>query len=158
MAYGLSAGGARNIVRPLRPPPPVRITRAAPKTGAAMAGQVPPTEAKLWGSLPIEDVEGHEPDPAYDVRPIEGLGAPPVRSEMLGVIRSEGDFATERFQRARFARRDREQLRVLGPDGERAERGGEPGAIPSAPAVAGFNLGGMLPFLAIGALLLLVRR
>jgi hypothetical protein len=33
--------------------------------------------------LPVEEVEGHDVDPAYDVRPIEGLGRAPIRSERL---------------------------------------------------------------------------
>lgn len=67
--------------------PSGRVTNTAPTTREAMALSIRPgkyTLDRLWGSLPVEDVEGHSPDPAYDVRPIDGLGWAPVRSERLG--------------------------------------------------------------------------
>lgn len=66
--------------------PEGRVTNAAPTTRAALAVRVgKSTRDRIWGSLPTEEVEGHTPDPAYDVRPIEGLGRAPVRSERLGL-------------------------------------------------------------------------
>lgn len=87
--YGLSAitETASDATRRLALPRSV-VTNAAPSTRAAMALSVVPgkfTPDRIWGSLPVEDVEGHTPDPAYDVRPIEGLGRAPIRSERLGL-------------------------------------------------------------------------
>lgn len=67
-------------------PPSGAVTNTAPTTRLAFAlaqARVPPPTPRLWGSLPLEEIEGHEPDPAYDVRPIEGLGRAPVRAEEL---------------------------------------------------------------------------
>lgn len=67
-------------------PPPGAVTNTAPTTRLALAlaqARLPVPTPQLWGSLPLEEIEGHEPDPAYDVRPIEGLGRAPVRSEDL---------------------------------------------------------------------------
>jgi hypothetical protein len=67
--------------------PSGQVTNTAPTTRAAMALSVRPgkwTLDRIWGSLPTEDVEGHTPDPAYDVRAIEGLGWAHVRSERRG--------------------------------------------------------------------------
>lgn len=75
MSYGLSGGGARNVQPRLSAPPAsVHVTRVAPGAPAARAGMLPVPAARLWGSIPVESVEGHEPEPFYDVRPASGLG------------------------------------------------------------------------------------
>jgi len=67
-------------------PPGGAITNTAPTTRLATAlaaARLPRGRDRIWGALPVEEVEGHDVDPAYDVRPVEGLGRAPIRSERL---------------------------------------------------------------------------
>lgn len=74
MSYGLAGGGARYVTPRLPFPAATDITRAAPGVGPARAGLIVPPASLLWGSIPVDRVEGHEPEPAYDVRSSSGLG------------------------------------------------------------------------------------
>jgi len=84
MYPGLPTVSARSV-RPSGPPGGF-ITNTAPTTQLALAraaARVPRGADRIWGALPVEEVEGHDVDPAYDVRPVEGLGRAPIRSERL---------------------------------------------------------------------------
>jgi len=150
MSYGLTGGGARSIARGLAPPPRTSITRAAPGVLAARAGWIRDLPALLWGSIPVEQVEGHEPDRAYDVPPPSSFTSwRPLRSERRGggaglgfVIPSPSNFVVE---------------------GSVPTGGTQPGAVnPSDPPRLASMFGGssLLPLLAVGAVVffLAVRR
>lgn len=102
-------------------------------------GYIPAEPAKLWGSVPVEEVEGHEPDPAYDVRSNEGLGfLPGTRSELLGRERARtfGAFVDSR-------------PRSVGPtSNDDAEVGESPG----------FEFESLLPYLVLGGVFLFVMK
>lgn len=90
MSYGgLAYGGARSIRRKPASPSSASITRAAPYYPFARARLIEPEEPRLWNSIPVEAVEGHQGDPFFDVRLNEatGLGA-------LGAKRSRFDVET----------------------------------------------------------------
>ncbi len=150
MSYGLTGGGSKNIARFLAPPPRTNITRAAPGVLAARAGLIRGIPPRLWGSIPVEQVEGHEPDRAYDVaRTSPFTSWRPLRSERLSrgggglgfVIPNPSNFVIE---------------------GSVPTGGTQPGAVnPSDPprlASMFEGLGGssLLPLLAVGAVLLVV--
>lgn len=71
-------------IRPMAPSGP-RVTNTAPTTRIALdAGRVARSRTpRLWGAIPVEEVEGHDVDPAYDVRPLEDVRRSPIRSEHL---------------------------------------------------------------------------
>ena len=150
MSYGLTGGGSRNVARGLAPPPRTSITRAAPGVLDARAGMIRKISARLWGTIPVEQVEGHEPDRAYDVARSSAFSSwRPLRSERLGgggglgfVIPAPGSFVIE---------------------GSVPTGGTQPGAVnPSDPprlaSLASMFGGGssLLPLLAVGAVLLFV--
>lgn len=86
MYPGLPTVTARYATRRPSGPPEGKTTNTAPTTRLAMAratARLPRGADRIWGALPVEEVEGHDVDPAYDVRPIEGLGRAPIRSERL---------------------------------------------------------------------------
>lgn len=64
-------------------------------------GYIPQEPTLLWGSIPVDELEGHEPDPAYDVRrSSDGLGSTlPMSTDMLGRRRERRGrrFSTEDF-------------------------------------------------------------
>ena len=59
--------------------PATRFTRAAPDAlYYRLAGdRSVEAQTRIWGRFPLESVEGHEPDPYYDVRLNAGLAGPP---------------------------------------------------------------------------------
>lgn len=65
MPITLTAGLATG---PLAPPQRTRTTDTAPGTHLAMAGSGLRQGTLLFGRVPVEAVEGHEPDQFYDVR------------------------------------------------------------------------------------------
>lgn len=71
--------GATRILPRLPVPASSRVTNTAPTTLLARAGFTPRERATVYGVLPAEMVEGFEPERAYDVKPIEGLGRAPDR-------------------------------------------------------------------------------
>lgn len=101
---GLAYGGTRYVAQPMTAPSLDRdFTRAAPGVMAARAGFTPRTSALLWGSVPLVTVEGHEPDPFYDVRK-SGLGAPPtLRSENIMRYESKAQLDPGTFTRGQPA-------------------------------------------------------
>ncbi|MGH7259947.1 MAG: hypothetical protein ACREI9_04615 [Nitrospiraceae bacterium] len=152
MSYGLGAGGSRNVARQLAPPPRSNVTQAAPRVAAARAGRVPETPARIWGSIPVEQVEGHQVAPAYDVLRPGSFTWKPLRSERLYegglgfVFPSPQGFVLEESV---------------------AARGTQPGALnPSDPPRLASMLGAfgggssLLPLLAVGVavFLLAVKR
>jgi hypothetical protein len=92
MYPGLPTVTARYAVERLAGPPRGAVTNTAPTTQLALALARLPRRAsdRIWGALPVEEVEGHDVDPAYDVRPVEGLGRAPIRSERLASERLAG--------------------------------------------------------------------
>lgn len=92
-----------------RPSPDRTTTSTAPTTqlarALAMAGLSPKSPDRLWGALPVEEIEGHDVDPAYDVREVEGLGRAPIRSEQLAGLGQ---------RRGGVERQERLELRTLG--------------------------------------------
>lgn len=61
------------------------VTNTAPTSRPVSYSATKRIPERIWSALPVEDVEGHSPDPAYDVRPVEGLGWAPLRPERRGL-------------------------------------------------------------------------
>lgn len=80
---------AIQVVPSLAPPPPVAYTRMSPGAVAVRQGALLPKPQAIWGRVPTEAVEGHEPDPYYDVR-WSGLSQGGRSLNLLSARRSSG--------------------------------------------------------------------
>lgn len=106
MSYGgyLDSGlaaipGARYAADPLRVPQPSPFTQTAHGgTLRTLYGAPPRMRTKIYGEIPVHEIEGHQVDPFYDVRG-GGLGQVPTMLHGRGgiqnaVVRGRVDNAT----------------------------------------------------------------
>lgn len=165
--YGATTTATYIAERPAAPSPRT-VTNTAPGTqlarALAMANLSPRPTDRLWGALPVEETEGHAVDPAYDVRPIEGLGRAPLRSERLSGL---GAMLTEQ-DRAELERQKDLELRALARPTSvvQAAAGGGPttpqapssASAPAAMGAGGVDVVSLLPLAALAGVLFLMRR
>lgn len=133
-------------------PPHREATNTAPTTRAAMTLRgVQYSPDRLWGSLPVEEVEGHDPDPAYDVRPIEGLGRAPIRSERLGL-------GLSREIRDRLLTRPSSVVSAASNTTTTTTADDMQSAATLSAAASSFDASSLLPLAILGGLLFLMKR
>lgn len=102
---GLAAiPGARYAADALKTPERVGFTGTAQGgTLRALYGQAPRMKTKVYGEIPLEEIEGHQVDPLYDVR---GSGLGQVPTMVSGRRTGRGELPPLRSLNARAAVRE----------------------------------------------------